>query len=55
MRLTFVIVTVIFTALLTYAKLISLAAEPASEASLRDDCHSPALFVHAAAVLPKSH
>jgi hypothetical protein len=55
MRLTFVIVTVIFTALLTYAKLISLASEPATEASLHDDCHWPATLVHAATVLPKSN
>jgi hypothetical protein len=54
MRLTFVIVTVIFTALLTYAKLISLASEPASEVDFRDDCHWPAALVHTATVLPKS-
>jgi hypothetical protein len=55
MRLTIVIVTVIFTALLTYAKLISLASEPATEASPQDDGHWPAALVHTATVLPESN
>jgi hypothetical protein len=46
MRLTIVIVMVIFTALLTYAKLMSMASEPATTILWHDDGHWPASIVH---------
>jgi hypothetical protein len=49
MRLTLVIVTVIFTALLTYAKLMSMASEPVTTVHWHDDGHWPASIVHAPA------
>ncbi|HEY1922464.1 MAG TPA: hypothetical protein VGG44_06835 [Tepidisphaeraceae bacterium] len=55
MRLTVIIVTVIFTALFTYARLISLASQPAREPGFQDTSHRPAALVHAAIVLPDSH
>jgi hypothetical protein len=55
MRLTFVIVMVIFTALLTYAKLMSMASEPATMVHWHDDGHWPASIVHAPISQPNSH
>ncbi|MGD0461309.1 MAG: hypothetical protein ABSB74_02355 [Tepidisphaeraceae bacterium] len=54
MRLTFVIVTVIFTALIIYAKLMSMAREPADSVRWHDDGHWPASIVHAPIIPPKS-
>jgi hypothetical protein len=55
MRLTFVIVTVIFTALLTYAKLMSIAAQPAEAVHYHDDRHWPASIIHAPILTPQLH
>jgi hypothetical protein len=54
MRITFIIVTVIFTALLTYAKLMSMASEPARAVDFHDDGHWPASIVHSSNLPPQT-
>jgi hypothetical protein len=55
MRLTLVIVMVIFTAVLTYAKLLSMASEPAEPLQWHNDGHWPASVIHVPAAGTFSH